>query len=259
MLYIITEMVIFVVGGTAMAITIGVCDDNPQQVGLLTSFLRSHHRADEFDLITSTSPAEFLALVRNKAPRLVFLDIDMGETSGIQLGEEIKALYQDAVLVFVTAYENYALEAFGVRAFHYLLKPLTRENFDIVLDEALSFIQSAPVKTEKALTVKTKKEVVHLNFSDIVYFEKMGHKVKIHTKERDLYYYDNFTNLLGTIGTADFLQCHQGYIVNVGKIRAFREKTLFLDGDIALPVSRTYMDTVKKMLAQQLFDGEDRS
>ena len=240
-----------------MAMTIGVCDDNPQQVGLLVQYLNRHPRAAEFDIIQSTDPDDFLKLVQNKMPQLVFLDIDMGAANGISLGEQIKALSKDAVIVYVTAHEKYALDAFGVRAFHYLLKPLTREKFEEVLEEALKYIDTAPVKSDKTLTIKTKKQIICLDYSDIVFFEKTGHKIKIHTAERDFYYYDNFANLLATLGSNAFIQCHQGFIANISMITGFCDKTLFLGENIALPVSRSYIDTVKKMLTQRLFGGED--
>lgn len=240
-----------------MTITIGICDDNPRQVRLLSQYLNGNHRADEFDIIQSTDPEEFLELLLGKKPHLVFLDIDMGRTSGIRLGKQIKALYEDTVLVYITAYEKFALDAFGVRAFHYLLKPLTGETFNKVLEEGIRHIENAQAKAGKTLTFKTKKEVVRLDLSEIAYFEKIDHKIKIHTRERDFYYYDNFANLLNTLGPAAFVQCHQGYIVNVSMIRGFRDRTLFLDGGIELPVSRSCTDTVNKALTDQLFTERD--
>ncbi len=241
-----------------MAITIGVCDDNPKQVELLAQYLDSHSMAGEFDVIRSTDPAAFLQSLLDKKPQLVFLDIDMGQTSGIRLGEKIKALYEDTVLVYVTAYENYAVEAFGVRAFHYLLKPLTREKFSEVLEQCLRQVENARDEAEKTLTVKIKKEVVCLNFRDIVIFrKKTSHKVKIHTTDRDYFYYDNFSNLLRTLGDGAFIRCHQGYIANISMIRGFCDKTLFLSDNIALPVSRSYIDSVKKILAERLFAGKE--
>ena len=85
----------------------------------------------------------------------------------------------------------------------------------------------------------------------------MGHKIKIHTRERDYYYYDNIVNLLSTIGSDAFIQCHQGYIANISQIRGFRDKTLFLSDNAELPVSRTYADAVKNILAERLFAGKD--
>jgi DNA-binding LytR/AlgR family response regulator len=220
--------------------------------------LNNNQRADAFDVIKSTDPEEFLELLRNKKPQLVFLDIDMGWTNGIRLGEKIKALYEDTVLVYITAYEKYALEAFGVRAFHYLLKPLTREKFNEVLEECVRHIEKVEsVEAVKTLTIRTKKEIVCLNFDDIIYFEKIGHRIKLHTRERIFYYYDNFANLLDVLDPGSFLQCHQGYIANVSMVRGFRDKILFLEGEISLPVSRSYTDAVKNMLAERLFAGKD--
>ena len=159
-----------------MAITIGVCDDNPEQVGVLIQYIRSHHGADWLDVIESTNPETFMVLLQDKKPQIVFLDIDMGGINGISVGERIKTLYKDVVLVYVTAHEKYALEAFDVRAFHYLLKPLTRKRFDEVLEEALKHIEKAPVKSDKTLMIKIKKEVVCLNYGDVVYFENWAIK-----------------------------------------------------------------------------------
>ena len=236
-------------------ITIGICDDNSRQVELLEKYINPG--ADEYDIIKSTDPEEFLNLAQSRKPQLVFLDIDMGRISGLELGEQIKARYEDTVIIYITAYEKYAVAAFGIRAFHYLLKPLTRETFNDVFREALRHIENARTKTEKTMTVKTKKEVVSLKLSDIIYFEKTGHSIKIHTLQRDLSYYDNLKNLLDTLGGEFFIQCHQGYIANISRITGFRDKTLFLDDHSELPVSRTYTDAVKKILAERLFAGKD--
>ncbi len=238
-----------------MAIKIGICDDNPQQVELLEKYINPG--ADEYEIIKSTDPEEFLNLVQSRKPQLLFLDIDMGRISGLELGEQIKARYEDTAIIYITAYEKYALEAFGVRAFHYLLKPLTGDKFNDVFREALRHIENARTKTEKTITVKTKKEVVSLKLSDIIYFEKTGHSIKIHTLHRDLSYYDNFKNLLAMLGAETFIQCHQGYIANTSRITGFRDKTLYLDDHSELPVSRTYTDAVKKILAERLFAGKD--
>ena len=158
------------------------------------------------------------------------------------------------VLIYVTAHEKYAMEAFGVRAFHYLLKPLTKEAFDRTLDEGLRHVEKPAVKEEPTFTIRTKKEVASLRYSEILYFEKVGHKIRIHAGERDYFYYGNFKGLLVQLDTGFFVQCHQGYIANVAKIRGFRDKTLFLGKGISLPVSRSYCDAVRNVLAQRLFE-----
>ena len=241
-----------------MVLTVGICDDFPGQVELLAHYLDSPPGGDEFDLVKATDPEDFLMKLETVRPQLVFLDIDMGESDGISLGEKIRVLYPDTVIIYITAYEKYALEAFRVRAFHYLLKPLTREKFNRTLEEAVGFIRAkVGTKPAKTFTIQTKSEINRLDYSDIFYFEKTGHRIKIHTEKRDIYYYDNLSNLLGEIDRDCFIQCHQGYVANVDKIRGFRDKTLFLDGNLKLPVSRSFIESVKEMLARKLFDGKD--
>lgn len=241
-----------------MTFIIGICDDWPEQIELLVQYITNYQGEDEFAIVKSTNPEDFLKMLELNAPQLVFLDIDMGEISGIQLGEKIKALYKDTIIVYITAHEKYALEAFRVRAFHYLLKPLTVEKFNHVLAEAVRFIkkdsESKPVKT---FAVQTKGEIICLPYSDICYFEKIGHKIRVHTVTRDIYYYGNIIKLLAEIDTDTFIQCHQGYIVNVDKIRGFRDKTLFLDGNLQLPVSRSFTGKIKELLARRLFAGKE--
>jgi DNA-binding LytR/AlgR family response regulator len=241
-----------------VALVIGICDDSAEQVDLLLRFLNSYPGNDGFELIHSTQPQDFMKALETRRPELVLLDIDMGDTNGIQMGDEIKTRYPDTVIIYITAHEKYALEAFRVRAFHYLLKPLTREKFISVMDEALEHIRGrAATRREKSFSIQIKGEFLCVPYSDIFCFEKTGHRVKIHTSAREIFYYGNLQELLGRLDASLFLQCHQGYIVNLDKIRSFREKTLFLEKGLELPVSRSYGEAVREALARRLFAGRE--
>jgi len=118
------------------------------------------------------------------------------------------------------------------------------------------FIRSkTPGGPDKSFSVQIKGEFICLPYNDILYFEKIGHRIKIHTSERDIYYYGNIQQLSGKLDGSYFLQCHQGYIANMYKIRSFREKTLFLENNLELPVSRSYAEAVRDALAKRLFAG----
>lgn len=241
-----------------MAMVIGICDDFPGQVELLLQYLDSYPGNDGFEIVKSMQPQDFLVLLEEKKPQLVLLDIDMGEINGIQLGDSIKALLPDIVIIYITAHEKYAVDAFKVRAFHYLLKPLKKENLFSVLDEAQEYIRSRSAqKAEKSFSIQIKGEFVCIPYSSIFYFEKIGHQIKIHTSTRDVNYYGKLQELLGQLDSENFFQCHQGYIVNIEKIRSFREKTLFLEKNLELPVSRSYNEAVRDALAKKLFTGKE--
>ena len=189
----------------------------------------------------------------------MFLDIDMEGMNGIDLGAKIKEIYESAVLVYITGYKKYAFEAFQLKAFHYLLKPVTKERFCQVLCEALAHIQKADAgKDQMTFSVQVGGKLLSFYCSDICYFEKIGHQIKIHTSSRDIYYYGNLSDVLDELDGEAFMQCHQGYIANVDKVMAFQNKTLFLDGDEKLPVSRTFAEQVREVLKKRLFAGREQ-
>lgn len=95
-------------------LTIGVCDDQPEQVQLLLRFLNDPMaNTGECRVIASSRYAEFLQSIEAERPDLVFLDINMDGFDGIRLGEAIRARHPDAMIVYVTAYGQYALDAFA--------------------------------------------------------------------------------------------------------------------------------------------------
>jgi DNA-binding LytR/AlgR family response regulator len=249
------------VGGASMVLTIGICDDCPEQIELLRRYLQRVTDGFGLTVISSSDPVDFLAQLKKNPPDLVFLDVEMSVMDGIQLGEKIRAQYQSAIIIYITAYENYALDAFRVRAFHYLLKPLSEEKFTKVFQEALElFKKNVNAKTApKFFTVRKKTETIRLDYDAIDYFEKIGHKIKVHTANRAVEFYGNFSKLLVELDPNFFVKCHQGYIVNIAKIEVYREKTIILEGNLPIPVSRPYIGNIKEMLAQRLFSGEDES
>lgn len=240
-----------------MQLAVGICDDCEMHAELIEQYLNSNKGEDSFSIIKSTDPEDFFKKIEFQRPNLVFLDIDMEKMNGIQLGEKIKGLYKNIVIIYITAYEKYALEAFMVRAFNYLIKPLTKETFMKALEEALALIKRNNNSPDKIFTIKKKGETTSLRYNEIIYFEKIAHKIRIYTLRDIREFYDNFTSLIEIINPDDFIQCHQGYIVNVEKIRSFRDKTLYMDGGLKVPVSRTFTENVHIALAKRLFDGKE--
>jgi DNA-binding LytR/AlgR family response regulator len=240
-----------------MQVIIGICDDNLAQLELVSEFTARCLSGTAYSLICSTDPEDFLIRLKAAPPQVVLLDIDIPGMNGITLGKKIRLLYPGAVLIYITAHEEYAYEAYQVRAFHYLLKPLTLEKFRVVLTEALDSLKNEkPAEPERTFSVQLRGEMLRLPYSDILYFEKVGHKIKICTAARDIFYYGQLYDLLNTLEPSQFVRCHQGFIVNLDKIRSFKENTLFLDGNISLPVGKTYVDTVRSTLARYLFAGK---
>lgn len=238
-------------------LTIGVCDDQPEQVRQLLRLLNDPIACGgDCRVIASSKPFDFLRSLEAEKPDLVFLDVNMHELDGIRLGEAIHARHPDAMIVYVTAFGQYALDAFRVRAFHYLLKPLEREAFSALMREARAHLQREDSAADKYFTVQVKGETARFAHSEILYFEKVGHCVVVHALDREISYYGKIQSLMEALNSDRFVQCHQGYVVNLDMVRAFRDRTLKLEGGAEVPVSRSCADQVKSVLVRRLFDRE---
>lgn len=239
-----------------MELVIGICDDSREQLELIKKYLYKYQ--DSVKIICSLDPNTFLMEAKEKQPQLVFLDIDMEILNGIELAERIKEESEDTVIIFITGHEEYALDAFRIRAFHYLLKPLTEEKFNRVFKEAVNFLQKNKSSgSEGTLTFRMGGEIISVFYSDIIFFEKVYHKIKVNCKDGVIEFYGSFKDLLDDINNDIFIRCHQGYIVNKDMIRIYKDKSLIMKGNIQIPVSRSNINKVKGILADRLFDRED--
>lgn len=241
-----------------MSYKIGICDDNYSHIIVMDHYLRRYFKASEFSLIKSNNPLLFLEEVKEDKLDCCFLDVDMDPVSGIDLARDIKAFRKDVVIIFVSAYQNYAFDAFGVRAFHFLLKPLKYEDFEKVMDLLVKELDQKQVNKEvkKKYHINTKKESYYIEPDDIQFFEKIGHKIRLRTESKEITYYGTFTELLKDLDTTSFVQCHQGYIVNIDKIRRFSGHALYLNGEKTIPVSRSKESIIRHALENKLFNKD---
>ena len=121
-----------------------IVDDEQPAIDVLKYFLGNNGKVEIVGAFTD--PAEVLKNLAVLGPDLVFLDIDMPGMNGINLGKSILAIKADAKIVFVTAFRNYAVEAFDIRALDYLLKPLMQEKVDRAVGRMLDAMGAASLK-----------------------------------------------------------------------------------------------------------------
>jgi len=210
-----------------------------------------------YSLIEANSGEELLELCQKEKLDLVFLDIEMKELNGIETGQEIRAINKDAVIVFVTGFKDFALQAFGIRAFDYIIKPLTQRKFEAFFNDVQKRLKEIQFRHEKdqRLLVKSKSVMVELSYDEIVFFEKSGHQIVVHVENgEEVAYYSSFKELKDEVGDGMFVQCHQGYIANMDFVSSYRDKVLTLKSDFGqLPVSKSYVKVVKSAIERRLF------
>ncbi len=179
---------------------------------------------------------------------LIFLDINMPEISGLDFA---KTINHDVKVIFTTAYRDYAVEGFDLKAVDYLLKPIA---FDRLLqalnkyfDENIIVNQQESFEYDQEINdfifVRSDRKMVRVNFNDIIYIECIGDYVKIHLLNQSIITRETISNIESKIPVNKFIRTHRSFIVALDKISSFTNEYLEL-GEKMIPISRSYKNEV---------------
>lgn len=209
-----------------------------------------------------------VAMIRSTAPDLVFLDVQMPELDGFGV---LKQLGPDRLpaVIFVTAYDQFALKAFEVHAVDYLLKPINAERLKQALQRALNQIQQrqtgdlsrhltallADVSGARALerlAVKSSGKVVFVKVEDIDWIEASDNYVNLHLGNDSILHRETMSSLESMLPAAKFMRISRSTIVNVDRIKELQplfhgEYAVILRNGTRLTLSRSYRDKVAQL------------
>jgi len=218
-----------------------------------------------------------IAAIQRDAPDLVFLDIQMPRLGGFEVIETIGAANMPYV-IFVTAYDEYALRAFEVHALDYLLKPVDGARFQAALDHARAILSNAIPSginqqlrnlltdwrsKEQYLTrlsVKSGKTgggILILNVGEIDWIEAAGSYIKIHSGVETYLLHATMNGLESRLDPGEFLRIHRSIIVNVRRIRELHplfhgEYQLTLKDGRQLASGRSYREKLSRLLENKI-------
>ncbi|HLW76601.1 MAG TPA: LytTR family DNA-binding domain-containing protein [Bryobacteraceae bacterium] len=165
--------------------------------------------------------------IRKLAPDLVFLDVQMPEMDGFEV---LKQLKQVPTVIFVTAYDEFAVKAFEVHALDYLLKPFDRERFKKALGRAWRGDMAARLsglieelhgrgKYLDRLVVKTGGRVLFIATEEIDYIEASGNYVRLHTGAESYLYRETISHLESELDPGKFVRIHRSTMVNLSRVK----------------------------------------
>lgn len=237
-----------------------VVDDEPLALELLMSYVR---KTPSLNLEGAFSNSvEALARIQQGDIDLVFLDIQMPDLSGLELA---RLLPPQTTLVFVTAYEQYALDGFKAEAADYLLKPASYSDFVTACERAAKRLASQPnaqPTAEETLFVKADYKTIPVKLRDIRYIESVKDYVLIHLDPKgesrhpssrtphQIMSLQSIQRLIDFLPSPPFLRIHRSYIVNLNHIDCIeRQRAIF--GEEYLPVSESYRETFEKAIAER--------
>ncbi|MBN2166357.1 MAG: LytTR family transcriptional regulator DNA-binding domain-containing protein [Marinilabiliaceae bacterium] len=238
-----------------------VIDDETPARDIIKEYLKN---VESISVIGECSNGfEALKIIQEQKPDMLFLDVQMPKISGLEL---LEVLDDCPVVVFTTAYDQYALKAFELSAVDYLLKPFSKERFDQAIEKILEKLRKNNKTDEKHLiervndqeivnriVVKSGSRIVVIPLVDIIYIEAQEDYVMIHTskgrymKSQTMHYYETH------LSPDQFVRIHRSFIVNVScveKLEPYDRESYVavLSSEIKLRVSRSGYKKLKNSL-----------
>ena len=212
------------------------------------------------------SGAEALAALRELQPDIVFLDVQMPEMDGFDVLEQL-GTRAPAAIVFVTAFDQYALRAFEAGALDYLLKPFDDARFGQALARAKERVAlaSAAGRASQRIAVRSGRHVVFLALAEIEWIEAADYCVALHAGGRTHLVRRSMAAVEAELASAGFCRVHRSAIANLARIAALEtgadgETEVVLAGGARLPLSRRHRGELSRRLGlREAGSGEARS
>lgn len=221
-----------------------IVDDEPLARKILTEYLDT---IPDFVAVASCQDAiEAQTILTGTDIEVIFLDIAMPKLSGMQF---LKSLRYPPLVVFTTAYAEYAVEAFEVNAFDYLVKPISFERFLASTQKIRAYLQEkalTPNSGENFINIKEGRRIYHLNTDEIIYLQAYGDYVRIFTRGQTLMPKEKLMNLKKQLPDS-FIQVHRSYIVNRSEIK-YLEGNMVQVASNKIPVSDSYRSQLSELL-----------
>lgn len=196
---------------------------------------------------TFNNGIDALVFLQSNNVDLIFLDINMGDFSGIQLLESKHIVSQ---VIITTAYHEYALKGFDLNVTDYLLKPYTFERFLQAVDKALQQVSKKELMPErKFIFVKTEYRLEKLLLSEVLYIEGMRDYRKIHTLNKPLMTLQTFKDFEQEISPAVLCRVHKSFMVALDKIDSV-ERDMIKISNTNIPISETYKKSFFELIHQ---------
>ncbi|WP_040253852.1 LytR/AlgR family response regulator transcription factor [Psychroserpens mesophilus] len=188
--------------------------------------------------------------ISNQTIDLVFLDINMPHISGISFAKSINS---NIKVIFTTAYRDYAVEGFELKAVDYLLKPISLERLQKAIHTYFEIygekepLVNAINESSDFFFVRSERKMIKIDFNDIIYIESYSDYLKIHLNHMTIITRETISSIEAKLPKSLFLRIHRSYIIAISAITSFTNEHITIHNN-ALPISRTYKKTVLSFL-----------
>ncbi len=221
-------------------------DDEPLALGLISEYIS---RMPALKLLKTFEDAiSGSEYIQRNPVDILFLDINMPDISGIELA---RSLEKRPMIIFTTAYKNFAFEGFELEAIDYLLKPIDFERFKKAVDKAIDFNSyrnaAQNQQQQESLYVYSEYRMIKIDVQKIEYIESMEDYIKIHLLDqpKPVLTLMPLKKVLEKLPQSNFMRIHRSYVVALNHIKSIHNKKVQLE-TIELPVGSSYNDLISK-------------
>jgi len=226
-------------------------DDEPLAIELLEDYISKI----PFLHVTAkcTNAVEALDILNLNDIQLLFLDIRMPDIDGIQLIKSLGLTHRPLV-VFTTAYPEYAIDGFNLDVLDYLLKPIPFERFLRTAAKAQFALHNGknppPQHNDNRdfIFIKSDYKTIKVNFDDIIYIEGLKDYCKIYTSTGSLLTLRSMKTVEQILPRERFVRIHRSYIISVSKIKMISKNQVIVNDDIHIPISESFKDNFNSII-----------
>lgn len=185
-----------------------------------------------------------------KAPDILFLDIELPGLNGVEIGKYIREILRNSemFLVYISSKKEYALELFQNQTFDFLVKPIKKEKLCHVMEKIVNIIG----KNECNFIYKNQGNTYHVVYKDILYFQSNGRKINIVMKNEIKYFYGKLSDIEKECPESLFLRIHKSYLINMYYVKEITYKWIkMINGDV-LDISRSNRVAIRRKVMESM-------
>jgi Response regulator of the LytR/AlgR family len=241
---------------------VAICDDDMNQLAVIKAAMKNYeleHNEYTYEIECFSNPFELLQHSEKKGGYdILILDICMPGILGTDIAKEIRRKKEKSEIVFLTSSQDFAVEAFALKAAHYVVKPFTMEQFDEALDRAMEKFIS---KQNKNINIKLQNgDLRFIELNEIMYIESFRHTQSIYLKSGEIIEARETLNKLSSMfdeaAKGQFVCPYKGFIVNQKSIRGIEPAKIILKNGKEIPIVKRNFAAIKQQYFSFLFIRE---
>lgn len=233
---------------------IAICDDQSAHIDLLKPYINEFFRIKEMDIEISDFNSGDSILETEETFDIIFLDMKLGDTTGINVAKQLKSKDSNCVIIVVTSYFEYLDDAMDLNVVRFLKKPVAQNKVYAALEKAL-----LEINENLLVFTTTDNSIIRIKSRDIVYVESNLRTVTLYTANDTYYLKDALKKVKSSLSSFEFAVPHNSFIVNMNYITKFSREEVFLDlrgSKVSIQVANKKQPEFKRRFMAFVGDGE---